>query len=130
MAGMLSTNSTGGISHARADIDINVTFDQAVTMNLGCSETGDAPIGFAGTTISINANPVAEANLSCGNSLQLSAGTYDILFVSHAVTNFGGSAMLDFDNVLTVTAVPIPASVWLFGSALAGLGWMRRKRVA
>jgi hypothetical protein len=24
-------------------------------------------------------------------------------------------------------AVPIPAAVWLFGSALAGLGWMRRK---
>jgi hypothetical protein len=23
--------------------------------------------------------------------------------------------------------VPIPAAVWLFGSALAGLGWMRRK---
>jgi hypothetical protein len=25
-------------------------------------------------------------------------------------------------------AVPIPASIWLFGSALAGLGWMRRKQ--
>ena len=30
------------------------------------------------------------------------------------------------DN-LVVTAVPIPAAVWLFGSALAGLGWMRRR---
>jgi hypothetical protein len=26
--------------------------------------------------------------------------------------------------------VPIPAAVWLFGSALAGLGWMRRKQTA
>jgi hypothetical protein len=26
------------------------------------------------------------------------------------------------------TAVPIPAAGWLFGSALAGLGWMRRKQ--
>jgi hypothetical protein len=26
------------------------------------------------------------------------------------------------------TAVPIPAAVWLFGSALAGLGWMRRRK--
>ena len=25
------------------------------------------------------------------------------------------------------TLVPVPAAVWLFGSALAGLGWMRRK---
>jgi len=24
-------------------------------------------------------------------------------------------------------AIPVPAAVWLFGSALAGLGWMRRK---
>jgi len=28
----------------------------------------------------------------------------------------------------SITAVPIPAAVWLFGSALAGLGWMRRKQ--
>ncbi|MGI9318021.1 MAG: VPLPA-CTERM sorting domain-containing protein [bacterium] len=28
---------------------------------------------------------------------------------------------------LNVNVVPIPAAVWLFGSALAGLGWMRRK---
>ena len=31
------------------------------------------------------------------------------------------------DNIV-VSAVPIPAAVWLFGSALAGLGWMRRKQ--
>ena len=27
---------------------------------------------------------------------------------------------------VTVQTVPVPAAVWLFGSALAGLGWMRR----
>jgi hypothetical protein len=31
------------------------------------------------------------------------------------------------DN-FAATAVPIPAAAWLFGSALAGLGWMRRKQ--
>lgn len=30
---------------------------------------------------------------------------------------------------LDMTVVPVPAAVWLFGSALAGLGWMRRRRV-
>ena len=37
-----------------------------------------------------------------------------------------GSAV-GYDNVV-LSAVPIPAAVWLFGSALAGLGWMRRKQ--
>jgi hypothetical protein len=30
----------------------------------------------------------------------------------------------------SVSAVPVPAAVWLFGSALAGLGWMRRKQAS
>ena len=29
---------------------------------------------------------------------------------------------------LTGSVVPLPAAAWLFGSALAGLGWMRRKK--
>jgi len=33
-----------------------------------------------------------------------------------------------FLNVLDASVVPIPAAFWLFGSALAGLGWMRRKK--
>jgi hypothetical protein len=28
---------------------------------------------------------------------------------------------------ITLTTVPIPAAVWMFGSALGLLGWMRRK---
>jgi hypothetical protein len=32
------------------------------------------------------------------------------------------------DNIVLSSVVPIPAAVWLFGSALAGLGWMRRKQ--
>jgi hypothetical protein len=34
---------------------------------------------------------------------------------------------LVLDNIV-VNVVPIPASVWLFGSALAGLGWVRRRQ--
>jgi hypothetical protein len=29
-----------------------------------------------------------------------------------------------------LTAVSVPAAIWLFGSALAGLGWLRRKTQA
>jgi len=31
---------------------------------------------------------------------------------------------------IKASVVPIPAAVWLFGSALAGLGWIRRKQSA
>ncbi|MBT8422392.1 MAG: VPLPA-CTERM sorting domain-containing protein [Gammaproteobacteria bacterium] len=34
----------------------------------------------------------------------------------------------DFDAIGGVTTVPVPAAVWLFGSALVGLGWLRRRR--
>ena len=31
-------------------------------------------------------------------------------------------------SVLQISIIPIPAAVWLLGSALAGLGWIRRKQ--
>ena len=34
----------------------------------------------------------------------------------------------DFDAIAGVPTVPVPPAVWLFGSALAGLGWLRRSR--
>jgi hypothetical protein len=40
---------------------------------------------------------------------------------------YTGATGFQLDNIV-VTAVPVPAAVWLFGSALAGLGWMRRKQ--
>ena len=42
-----------------------------------------------------------------------------------AIDTTGGKLTGTFD--IHVAAVPVPASVWLFGSALVGLGWIRRK---
>ena len=61
--------------------------------------------------------------------------TNDGGIVSLSYANFLGAApdfaySYDFSLVsgsVVATVVPIPAAVWLFGSALAGLGWMRRR---
>jgi hypothetical protein len=45
--------------------------------------------------------------------------------IEFGTSMLGGAGIID--NI-TVSAVPIPAAVWLFGSALAGLGWFRRKQ--
>jgi hypothetical protein len=37
---------------------------------------------------------------------------------------------LDGPKGIAISAVPIPAAVWLFGSGLAALGWMRRRQSA
>jgi hypothetical protein len=50
---------------------------------------------------------------------------YGTSFYSLRFATTGAQAFVD--NIV-VSTVPIPAAVWLFGSALAGLGWIRRKQ--
>ena len=56
----------------------------------------------------------------------------DIVLIFDELTNAGGYRELRVygetlqSGYLMGTVVPIPAAVWLFGSALAALGWLRR----
>jgi len=45
------------------------------------------------------------------------------------ITNPDFQSITYIDN-LVISSVPIPGAVWLFGSALAGLGWMRRRKIS
>jgi len=53
----------------------------------------------------------------------LAPGTY----VLELRGNVSGSLSGSYGGVLNLVPVPVPAAVWLFGSAVAGLGWMRRR---
>jgi hypothetical protein len=53
----------------------------------------------------------------------LAPGTY-VLELRGIVS---GSLSGSYGGALNLAPVPVPAAVWLFGSAVAGLGWMRRR---
>jgi hypothetical protein len=50
----------------------------------------------------------------------------DIIFQGDSFAGQPGFALIAVDNI-NLQAVPIPATVWLFGSGLGLLGWIRRK---
>jgi len=86
---------------------------------------GGAPLQAQG----LNANPLiwtsfsfsgtTGSDVSGGVTLQLGATTGGAT---------GSFSNMFYDNiVIDVTPIPVPAAVWLFGSALGLLGWMRRK---
>lgn len=67
----------------------------------------------------LNLDWQGELSNSGGNIALLTAGTSHEIWVQ----------ALELREVTggTLSAVPVPAALWLFGSALAGLGWLRRK---
>ena len=92
--------------------------------------------GCASGGVSCNGSESISGTLAGGGAADLSGavGTGDwlnLVSVTFAATGdgfgYGSGTIAQIDNV-NVSAVPVPAAVWLFGSALAGLGWMRRKQ--
>jgi hypothetical protein len=64
---------------------------------------------------SLEAQLVSVTDVGFRNALLIGASTIDA-DAAFTLTNF------------TASAVPVPPAVWLFGSGLATLGWMRRKK--
>jgi len=103
-----SLSMASGVSFDLISWDVRIGIvDMTVT---GFLESG----GTVSTTISSTSGALETYNFSSAwtglTSVQFTVGDFDVL-----------------DNVV-ISAVPLPAAVWLFGSALAGLGWIRRKR--
>jgi len=76
-----------------------------------------------GTALTLSSGPGGTTALFQG---MLADGAYTLLF-SGDVTGSGGGII---NGAIAVEAVPLPAAVWLFGSALIGLFGYRQSSVA
>jgi hypothetical protein len=88
--------------------------------------------GSTGETIVFNGSTVGgplDKNLSLNGSLTQSTGTSQAGTNAMSITTNADEFGWVVTTTLT-TVVPVPPAVWLFGSALGLLGWMRRRREA
>jgi hypothetical protein len=111
-------------------VALGTTF-QAVTdqfeliMCEGCDFAGSSAQvfdGFGNFLASIDMNTdsgLGNRTFSYSNAIGIGSLVIDLGVGGDAVQTIGFGS---------ISEVPIPASLWLFGSALAGLGWMRRKQ--
>ena len=89
-----------------------------------------------GSSISYNGSFLCCGNYHSADTIldtPITAGVSDFTLGASNTLSGGTAAIQDQGftvvayEVSPTTAVPIPAAVWLFGSALAGLGWFKRK---
>jgi hypothetical protein len=98
---------------------------------LGLNGTVDSIVGNSGTAVTVtilgddvaSGAPQSLANSYSGLSLSnLGGGNWKL---GNGVDGVGG-----YDFFFNVAVVPVPAAVWLFGSALGLMGVMRRRTAA
>ena len=128
-------SATGSFDYdANTDTYSNVNITTSTSFFFGSTYV-ESPEG--GTTpISLDLGPVSDCGL-------VGVPKFCILQFDYApLTNQGGIRALGGQEINifnaeqrsivggTISAVPVPAAVWLFGSGLGLLGWMKRRQTA
>jgi hypothetical protein len=108
---------TGGFTQANAVAQLN-NISKVELFDGSMSLLGGANATYTLSGSQLFASLGSEAFLSVAQAFQ--SGMYYLKISGDAGTVYSGS----------VSAVPLPAAAWLFGSALLGLGAMRRKQKA
>jgi hypothetical protein len=120
------TNSVTSSISIPGSLEISGLQSRLFALPLGY--TGGALGACPGGCLAVWGTTVAAANVTYTvlNPILLGPGSYVLQIRGDATGAFGGS----YSGVLNLTAVPVPAAVWLFGSALGGLGLIRRRSLA
>ena len=109
----------GGTKHFWADQTASTLAASEVVVQLD----------LAGVT-ALNNGGGASCGSPCFQVYETTTGTGSVgIYIDPWVNN--GTFAQQITPIATawsVSVIPVPAAVWLFGSALAGLGWMRRRK--
>ena len=104
----------------------HVTFGQ---IGGGAFALHDLDMDCFGISCTIRGQKTGGGTISTSNINDLGAGDWlNLTYVSVESPQMVLGAPIHVDNIMVGAAVPVPAAIWLFGSALAGLGWLRRKQ--
>lgn len=117
-------DGTHGISSFDIAFELLSPHAYSLTGSLTSSATGSASttarLVFGGTSFSGSDSPFSLNGV-------LGAGNYSLLVEARAFAGANERADAAYDFDLTLTHVPVPAAIWLFGSGLLGLiGFTRR----
>lgn len=140
--GVCKTLTTGNQCAPNSDDNVSgserliLTFDQTVTITDTWFRNGDHGTSFYSDPNSTSDNILGIwiDNIYQGAFPLASLFTLDLTGTTFWFDNISGSSAADkvfYISQMNVSAVPVPAAVWLFGSGIAGLiGFGKRKKAS
>lgn len=102
------------VDDAQADTDAGILR----TVFLGASNNAGMSFDIATLVFDVVINPVSPTTIQLGID-EFDSGWFAPGAVRYTTITYGSA---------TINPIPVPAAVWLFGSALGMLGWMRTRR--
>lgn len=95
--------------------------------NFGVNFFNDSTMSYGPGTAFARTMGGDDMVLGAQQSLALYNGFSQVSWLGNTLTLGNATLTSGLTWTLTTTPVPVPAAVWLFGSALGLMGWMRRK---